>query len=363
MRILIVTPAARGMHNGNRVTAIRWAMHLRALGHRTSLSEAWDGARCDLLVALHATKSHASIVRYREALPDAPLVVGLGGTDLYQDLPVSLEARRSLELATRLVVLQPLGLEALPRDVRPSARVILQSARPAPALPAPPGAFRACLVAHLRAVKDAFLAAEAARLLPARSRVQVAHLGAALEPDVAERARREVAENPRYAWLGDRRRAEVLGIIAGSRLVVVTSRFEGGSNALSEAIAAGVPVLSTRIDAAASLLGTRYPGLFPVGDAAALAGLLQRAEDDPGFLGELRREVERARPLVDPAREREAWRSLLAEMGLGARAAGGRPAAGGQVASPTPTCPGRPPEPSRAAPTGGRRDRGSSTRT
>ena len=123
-----------------------------------------------------------------------------------------------------------------------------------------------------------------------------------------------MAENPRYLWLGERRRSEALSILAGSQLLVITSRLEGGSNALSEAVAAGVPVLSTRIDGSIGLLGDGHPGFFPVGDAAALAGLLARAEEDAGFLAALRRETERVRPLVEPAREREAWRALLAEL-------------------------------------------------
>ncbi len=315
MRIQIVTPAGRGSHKGNRVTALRWAKHLRALGHRVSLARSWEGSACDVLVALHATKSHPSVVRYRELRPHAPLIVGLAGTDLYQDLPASREARHSLELATRLTVLQPLGLRALPPEVRARTRVVVQSALPARPAPAPSGVLRVCLIAHVRAVKDAFLAAEAARRLPARSRVQVVHLGAALDEGAERHARREMAANPRYAWLGERRRCEVLSILAGSQLMVITSRLEGGSNALSEAVASGVPVLSTRIDGSAGLLGEEHPGFFPVGDAAALAGLLARAEEDRDFMAALRRATERVRPLVDPAREREAWRALLAELG------------------------------------------------
>ncbi len=287
-------------------------MHLRALGHRVALTQRWEGSPCDVLVALHATRANASVVRWREERGDAPLVVALAGTDLYQDLPGSAAALRSLELATRLVVLQPSALGALPPAFRHKAHVILQSARPAPARRPSPDAFVACLIAHLRRVKDVFVAAEASSLLPARSRVRVVHLGAALEPGAAERARSEAARNPRYVWLGERRRSEVLSTLAGSHALVATSRFEGGSNALSEAISAGIPVLSTRIDAALGLLGPRYPGLYDVGDAAALARLLVRAEEDAAFLGTLRREVERARPLVEPARERDAWEELLA---------------------------------------------------
>ncbi len=316
MRIVIATPAGRGSRKGNRITALRWAGHLRALRHRVRVVEAWDGQSCDLLVALHATKSNPSVERFRARRPDAPLIVGLAGTDLYQDLPASPQARRSLEFATRLTVLQPLGIEALPLEVRHKVRPIVQSAHPACPMPAPPGAFQICLLAHLRAVKDPFLGARAVRLLPARSRARLVHLGAALDPDAEACARREMAGNARYVWLGERPHRAALGVLAGSQILLVTSRLEGGSNAVSEALAAGVPVLSTRVDGSVGVLGEDYPGFYPAGDADALASSLLRAEEDAGFLAALRRGVELARPLVDPAREREAWRGLLAEIGV-----------------------------------------------
>jgi putative glycosyltransferase (TIGR04348 family) len=314
VRIVVVTPARRGARNGNRVTALRWAAHLRALGHRVALAPAWDGAPCDLLVALHATRSAASVARFRERRPRDPLVVGLAGTDLYQDLPASADARRSLALATRLVVLQPLGVDALPAEERWKARAIVQSARAVPAAPRERGAIRACQLAHLREVKDPFLGAAAVRLLPARSRVRLDLLGAALDAALADRARAEAASNPRWAWLGDHPRRAALAALAASDLLLVTSRLEGGANAVSEALAAGVPVLSTRVDGSVGLLGPDYPGLFPVGDGGGLADLLLRFEEDAGFAAELRARCGALRPLVDPAREREAWRELLAEL-------------------------------------------------
>ena len=197
MEIRIVTPAAKGERKGNRVTALRWAGHLRALGHRVRIAGDWKGEPCDLLVALHARRSHAAAEAFRAAHPWKPLVVALTGTDLYLDLPGSAEARRSLALASRLVVLQPLALRSLPEPARARARVIYQSARPVRAAPPADGAFPVCLLAHLRPVKDTSVAPAALRLLPPGSRVRLLHLGAARDEESAAGARAAEEAEPR----------------------------------------------------------------------------------------------------------------------------------------------------------------------
>ncbi len=315
MKILIVTPAPRGSRNGNRVTALRWAAHLRALGHHVRVADSWHAQPCDLLVALHATKSAASVASYRTAWPERPVVVALTGTDVYEEGLATSAARASLAAATRIVTLQPGAAEVIPPEHRPRARVILQSARRARhAAPAPSGTVQVCLLAHLRPVKDPLLGAAATRLLPPASKVRLVHLGRALDPALAARALHETSDNPRYTWRGERPRSEALRLLAGSRALLVTSRLEGGANVVSEAVAAGIPVLSTRIDGTIGLLGPDHPGYFPVGDAAALATLLARIETDASFVDALRASGERVRPLLDPARERAAWASLLAEL-------------------------------------------------
>lgn len=319
MRIAIATPAPPRARSGNRVTALRWAGLLRSLGHRVRVLQCWRGEEADLLVAVHARRSYSSIALWRERRGPAPLIVAFAGTDLYADLPSgSREARRALELADRVVVLQPRGLAALPEQARGKALAIVQSARP------PPGAerwrpgwpLRVTVSGHLRAVKDPFLVAEAARLLPPSSGIVVEHVGGALDPEHERRAREETASNPRWRWLGALPRRATLLAVARSWLAVIPSRLEGGSNAVSEAVACGVPVIATRIDGTVGLLGDEYPGYVPPGDARALAALLGRAEEEPAIRDGLAAACERVRPLLAPEREREAWRRLLDELVL-----------------------------------------------
>ena len=315
MKILLVTPAPAGSRKGNRVTAERWAHFLRELGHHVRVAQEYDSQRCDLLIALHAFKSHASIRRFRSERPQDPLVLCLTGTDLYGDIHTRPEARASLELATRLVVLQPLGLDALPEPLRGKTRVIYQSV-PALTIKGQPrrDVFEVCVLGHLRPVKDPLRTAWAARLLPASSRVRVLQVGGALSDDLAEQARAEEACNPRYRWLGERPRGQALRLLARCRLLALTSELEGGANVISEAVGLGVPVVSSRIAGSLGLLGADYAGYFPFGDTPALADLLWRAETDTAFHDTLLAQGAQRRPLFEPARERQSWHELLREL-------------------------------------------------
>ncbi len=318
MKVAIVTPAAEGSLAGNRVTAERWRRLLEDAGHQVTVEEAWRGEPCDVLMALHARRSFPSIERYRRERPRGPLVVVLTGTDLYGDLGTSPEARRSLELADRLVALQPKAGDELPEALRAKVRVIHQSSEAAPRRAPREDAFQVALLAHLRPVKDPLLAARAAELLPPGSRIEIVHAGGSLDDELAAEARRRSeADGSRYRWLGPLPRPEALELLAGSRLLLVTSRMEGGANVVSEALAAGVPVVSTRIPGSVGMLGEDYPGYFPVGDAEALAALLTRAEADPAFLADLTERCRRLAGLADPERERAALEALLAELARG----------------------------------------------
>ncbi len=311
VRIHLVTPAAPSSRLGNGVTAARWQALFSSLGHRVTWSKTWNGERFDVLVAMHARRSFPAIRAYRDAHPDAPLVIVLTGTDLYQDLPDDPHAQESLRLASRLVVLQSRGPDALPCAMRGKAHVIVQSAVSIPRTAPDAEMFEVSLLSHLRAVKDPLRPALATRLLPASSRIHVTHGGRALDPELEDEARTETASNPRYRWLGPLAAEQAGDLLARSRLLVLPSRLEGGANVACEAIAVGVPILASKVEGNIGLLGASYGGYYPVGDTAALAALLHRAESDPGFYRLLEQQVAAQQDLVAPARERAGWQELL----------------------------------------------------
>lgn len=318
MKISLVTPAGKQSRAGNRTTAVRWSRLLAQIGHRVDLSEESDGNGADMMIAVHAWRSAKSIRAFSERNPGKPLIVLLAGTDIYRfQHSHPDETLGSMERATQLVCLHDLVNRAIPKKFGKKLHVIHQSSPPLTMKRQPSTRwFEVCVAGHLRAEKDSLRTAYAARLVPADSHLRVVHLGRANDSTWARDARAEVADNPRYVWRGEVPGWQVRRQFARSHAMVISSVMEGGANIVSEAIVCDVPVIASRIDGNIGLLGADYEGYYPAKDEAALAALLQRAENEPAFLKTLSRQCRAKKNLFTPASEKAAWKALLKDIGV-----------------------------------------------
>lgn len=311
-----MTPVLAEANNGNWRTARRWADML-APAYRVRLTRQWSAADAqasddDLMIALHARRSAASIAAWRAARPHAPVVLALTGTDLYRDIDHDAEARRSLDLADRLVVLNELGPLRLGAALRSKCEVVLQSCTARrPAAQKPHRFVRALMVGHLRAEKDPDTWFRAIRRLAHRTDLRFDHVGEALDPALAGQARALMAAQPAYRWLGGRPHGEVRRRIQAAHLLVHPSVMEGGAQVVIEAVRSGTPVLASRMDGNVGLLGPGYGGYFEVGDDRALASLLERSRDEADMLPTLAGAIEARAPLFAPQAEAAALRRLV----------------------------------------------------
>lgn len=316
MKIHLVTPAEEHSRNGNRTSATRWARLLRNSGHRVTIATDYKGEATDLVIALHAWRSAAAIRRYRDANPAGPLVVALGGTDINTYLETDPKTTlASMQMADALVCLHDLVADELPAELRQKLSVIHQSAQPLARARTPSKRyFDICVVGHLRAEKDPFRAALAARLLPAESRLRVLHYGKAHSPKWALQAEAEMQINPRYHWKGEVSAGQIRRAFSQAHLMVISSLQEGGANVVSEALVADVPVIASDISGNIGLLGRDYGGYFRVGDERLLAERLRQAEVDEAYMASLQAQCRALAPMFTPEREMAAWQALLASI-------------------------------------------------
>jgi glycosyltransferase involved in cell wall biosynthesis len=224
------------------------------------------------------------------------------------------EVVRSMEIADQLVVLQSSALDSIPSHLRHKARVIYQSVQvdiPDKVLIAD---FPVIIIGHLREEKDPFFIARCLPLIPSNSKINVLHLGMAMNEQM-ERTAREYSETlERYQWLGEHSHVDTLKALSQSRLMVISSRMEGGAHVVSEAIALGVPVIASDIPGNRGLLGDDYLGFYPVGNEVELASLLSRAETMPDFYSALKKQIDTLKDLVSPDREMQSIQELTTQL-------------------------------------------------
>jgi putative glycosyltransferase (TIGR04348 family) len=313
--VLLVTPYAAQANNGNWRTAARWARFLRPR-YRVIVQAgpAQQPAEADCLVALHARRSHDAVRAWRDRHPDRPVVVVLTGTDLYRDLPEDPDARDTLTIADRLVVLQEEGMHALPRAHRRKAQVVYQSAPALQPVAKPKARFNCLFVGHLRDEKDPLTVLHSWQQMPADASAYLTMVGEALDSRLAAAARTLAVQEPRLRWLGPRPHGWTRQAIKRAHLLLVSSRMEGGANVIVEAVTSSTPVLASHVSGNVGMLGPDYEGYFPVGNAMRLLQLVLRCRADGWFYRRLEIQCQARRPLFAPSRERALVLRLVREV-------------------------------------------------
>jgi len=297
--------------NGNWQTAQRWARMLRSADYQVSVADSFTGQPADVLIALHARRSAASVLRWSVERPGSAQALVLTGTDLYGDIHTDPAAQRSLALADRLIVLHERAVTDLPAEHRHKALVCLQSTSARATLVKTTRHLRALMVGHLRDEKQPQTYFAAARLLGGRADIELDHIGAPLDPDLGLQARATQAACPRYHWFADLPHSVTRARIQRAHLLVHPSRVEGGAHVVIEAVRSGTPVIASRISGNVGLLGDDYAGYFELGDAAGLATLLRQCRDDPTILATLCAQCAARAPLFAPEHERATLITLL----------------------------------------------------
>ena len=315
--VVIISPALSDANNGNWQTANRWRQML-AKNFYCRIVKTWPDKfanQDEVMIALHARKSAESIAAWHAAHGSARLVLALTGTDLYRDIQTDTAAQASLDMASRLIVLQELAMLGLPEQHRAKAEMIFQSTASQPTLEKSVAHLRAVMVGHLRDEKSPETLFAAARLLKAPDGIFIDHIGAGLDAALATAAEATAKACPHYRWLNAVPHRATRRAIGQAHVLVHASKMEGGAHVLMEAVCSGTPVLASRIDGNVGMLGTDYLGYFDWGDAAGLARLLHEcraSRSDPnGFLAQLQKQCVARAPLFAPELESAKLNALV----------------------------------------------------
>jgi putative glycosyltransferase (TIGR04348 family) len=315
-QIVIVSPALSDANNGNWQTAKRWSA-LLGKQYRTRIIRQWPDAQAqsdDILLALHARRSAESVAAWHALRGSQGLVLALTGTDLYRDIHTDTQAQQSLDCASRLIVLQHLGLNELKAEHRAKAHVVLQSTTSRKAMAKTTRHLRALMVGHLRDEKSPQTLCAAARLLQAREDIDIELIGAGLDEKLALDATNTVASCATFHWAGALNHVKTRAKIQRAHVLVHASKMEGGAHVIMEAVCSGTPVMASNIPGNRGMLGEDYAGYFPVGDARALATMLERCKDEPLFVDHLKRQCALRAPLFAPQAEQSALLQVISSL-------------------------------------------------
>ncbi len=164
-------------------------------------------------------------------------------------------------------------------------------------------------VGHVERTKGVFELLDAVASLAAAApgmRLVIAGDGSARAEAERRAAELGIGDRVRFAgWITGR---EKLDAFAAADVFVLPSHFEGFPNVVVEAMAAGLPVVTTPVGSVSDVIESGKNGLLvPVGDAAALAGAISRLAGDPAErrrIGAEGNRTARARFATEAAAER-----------------------------------------------------------
>lgn len=299
LRVLLVSPIRLGLPSGNAVSVARLAEGLRARGHvvevfvpppeggEAALAGAWRSHGPDLVHLYHAWRTG----RLARAIPaETPIVLGIGGTDVYRDLEDSEHARAVVEALRRA--------EAILAPTEDARHRILRHVPDAPVHVVPKGVslpegefpFRASvglaadepmvfLPAAVRTLKgNLFVARALARLRRGVPRVRGLFAGPVLEPEYGATFR--AALGPLDLHLETIPRERMASAYRASEVVLNASTQEGLSNAVLEAMGLGRALLVSDIPANRSLVAEGETGLL-FRDEEGFVDAARRLLEDP----------------------------------------------------------------------------------
>jgi glycosyltransferase involved in cell wall biosynthesis len=247
-------------------------------------------------------------------LPSARLITNERNIGLHALPRLKLALERTVARAEDVAIgnsaaVRDAAVARVPRRSR-AFRVILPGVA-APAAAQPPRPSTAVMVGRLHPVKDQATALRAwRRVVAARPDATLTIVGDGPERGALEALARDLGLNGAVTFRGNVNPAPDL---LGARIFLLSSRSEGFSRAVIEALAAGLPVVGTDVGGMAEI-GAAAVRLAPVGDDATLAAQVLRWLDDPDGLAEATRAASAAAARFDPAACHRAYADLYTEL-------------------------------------------------
>jgi glycosyltransferase involved in cell wall biosynthesis len=244
------------------------------------------------------------------------------GLDAMQQRALFESERQALAGARGVIVTSPSTARALAAFDVPASRIVVvePGTEPAPlSVGSGDGALSLLCVATVTPRKGHALLIDALARL--KDRRWTLHCAGSLVMDIActsalMQAIEDRGLRERIVLHGEQDEAGLRALYARADAVVLPSFHEGYGMALAEALAHGLPVISTRAGAIPDTVPADAGLLVPPGDAAALSAALQRLVDDAGWRASLAAGARRARTRLPTWQQSSArFASALAAFG------------------------------------------------